>query len=414
MRRRHGSSAMRASVPFPLVALVSITILAACSQSHRSEPSISDLVVRRGDFVSQVLLTGELIARQSDELTVPRSPSWQVEIRWLVDDGAVVEAGAPIAILDSSSFTADLEDRRLKAAESRRRIEKIAAEGAAAEAEKAFAVEEKRAAVEKARARANVPADLLPPSEVEERKTALVEAVTELTKAEAELETRRVVGRSDLEVERLALARAERDISAAESVRAALELRAPRAGVVLLGRHPWEERKLREGDTVWVGMTVASLPRLDSLAVDASLPDVDDGRIAPGMVASCVLDALPRDSYPCRIAEIAPVAAETAAGAALRRFFRVRVDLGDHDPSRLRPGMSVRITVDSEKRTNVLLAPRAGLDLAGPKPSARLVDGRAIDVRLGPCGPLDCVVEQGLDEGARLRLKPTSSRGERS
>ena len=49
----------------------------------------------------------------------------------------------------------------------------------------------------------------------------------------------------------------------------------------LTGDHPWEGRKLQEGDTVWVGMTVASLPDLDSMIVEASLSDVDDGRIAP-------------------------------------------------------------------------------------------------------------------------------------
>ena len=34
---------------------------------------------------------------------------------------------------------------------------------------------------------------------------------------------------------------------------------APRAGMVLIGDHPWEGRKMRVGDNVWVGMAVASL-----------------------------------------------------------------------------------------------------------------------------------------------------------
>lgn len=397
----------------PWLGLLATALLggSACQRSS-VEVSANDLVVRRGTFENRVLMTGELVARQADDLTVPRSPSWQVQLRWLIDDGSAVEAGAPIATLDSSSFASDLEDRRLKAAESARRIERLAAEGAAAEAEKSFAVDEKRTALEKARARAEVPADLLPPSEIEERKTALVEAQAALTKAEADLVAQKVASRSDLEVERLSLAKAHRDIAAAESVRSALELRAPRAGVVLIGRHPWEDRKLREGDSVWVGLTVASLPVLTSLAVDAALPDLDDGRIAPGMAATCTLDAFPQEAHPCRIVEIAPVAAETAGGAALRRFFRVRIDLEKLDPSRMRPGMSVRVAVLTESRPNVLLAPRAGLDLskaylsnsAGSKPTvARLADGGEAKVVLGPCGALDCVVEQGLSEGARLR-----------
>lgn len=359
-------------------------------------------MVRRGELRACQLLTGELVAEKAESMIVPQAPGWQVQIRWLARDGSLVAAGEPVAIFDSGSSGSDLEDKKLKAAESARELERLAAEGESKAAEKRYAVEEKRTALEKARARAKVPAELLPLAEVQERARAAERAEADLEKAERALATGLAASRADVLIKRIELDRSRREIAAAEAGRAALTLTAPRSGLVLVGRHPWEDRELREGDSVWVGMTVASLPDLSSLGVLARLSDVDDGRIASGMAASCVLDAYPDRLLPCRIGDISAVAGEAARGARLRRAFAVHVALSGADPERMRPGMSVRVEVCAAPRKG-LLAPRAGLDLSVSPPRARLAAGSETPVRLGPCDPLDCLVASGLDAGARLR-----------
>jgi sRNA-binding protein len=67
--------------------------------------------------------------------------------------------------------------------------------------------------------------------------------------------------------------------------------------------------------------------------------------------------------------------------------------------------MSVKVEVRPETREDVLLAPRAGLDLGGPVPRARLATGESVDVKLGPCNRDACVVESGVRDGARLRSR---------
>ena len=66
--------------------------------------------------------------------------------------------------------------------------------------------------------------------------------------------------------------------------------------------HPWEGRRLQEGDGVWVGLPLAQLPELSSLRIEADLPDVDDGRIGAGMPATIILDAYPSLTFPARAA----------------------------------------------------------------------------------------------------------------
>jgi hypothetical protein len=170
----------------------------------------------------------------------------------------------------------------------------------------------------------------------------------------------------------------------------------------------WEPRKLQEGDMVHRGHTVARLPELASMQVEAALSDVDDGRVKPGMAAACVLDAYPQREFPCRVTAVSPVARESSRNSLLR-FFKVDLALAEDDPSIMRPGMSVKAEVRVESLPGVLLAPRAALDEAARPPRARLADGGWAEVEVGPCDAHRCVVTGGLEAGTRLARLPASA-----
>jgi multidrug efflux pump subunit AcrA (membrane-fusion protein) len=172
--------------------------------------------------------------------------------------------------------------------------------------------------------------------------------------------------------------------------------------VFVVEENRWEGgRKLQEGDMVYVGMTVARLPDLSSMRVRAVLSDVDDGLVRPGMTATCSLDAYPDRAYPCRVTAVAPVARESDRSSLLRAF-EVGLDLGAGEPGRMRPGMSVKVEVETAAAGGVLLAPRAALEPTAAGARARLAGGGWREVTLGPCDAWQCAVEEGLEEGDRL------------
>ncbi len=364
----------------------------------------SGLTVQRGTFRERVLLSGELAAERGDPLTVPRTEVWQLQVRWMAVDGSRVKAGDPVVEFDNSQFASELEEKRLTASNAGSDLDRVRAEARTAAAQKQFAVEKAKSELEKARIAAEIPKDLLSLRDYQERQLALKRAETALIKAQEELAAQNKGSATDVQVQRISLEKSQRQIRNAEESIAALTLRAPRNGMVLVGDHPWEGRKLQEGDSVWVGMTVASLPDLDSMIVEANLSDVDDGRIAPGMPVVCTLDAFPDRTFRGRVSDISPVARESRRSPLLRAF-PVRIALDQSDPQRMRPGMSVRVEVLGRERKNALLVPRAALDLTGGKPRALLAGGGAAEVRLGPCGAQVCVVESGVQEGARLRTR---------
>ncbi len=400
------------AAPYLSLFLVSLPLILACAGGSAAEggatrgPAGADLVVRRGDFQQRHLLTGELVARRAEVLSVPRTSSWQVQIRWMERDGAAVAAGQKLVEFDNASFVADLEEKRLEAERSAHDLARREVENTAALAEKGFAVERQRSEVARTELAAAIPEGLLAGRELQERRLALVHAQAELDKALADLEAQQRAGEAELVLERVKLAKARREIGAAEDAIRRLTLRAPRAGVAVVGSHPWRQRKIQPGDTVWVGLPVMTLPELSSMAVQAALFDVDDGRVRPGMPVECVLDAYAGERFPGRVTAVAPMARELAQDSPLRQF-RVDVALDRIDRERMRPGLSVRVEVLGERRAGALLAPRAGLDLAASPPRARLAGGGTRVVRLGPCGPHDCVVLGGLAAGERLIPSPT-------
>ncbi|MBC8070036.1 MAG: HlyD family efflux transporter periplasmic adaptor subunit, partial [Deltaproteobacteria bacterium] len=208
--------------------------------------------------------------------------------------------------------------------------------------------------------------------------------------------------RLEAQVKRIAFEKAERKLVAAREQLASLDVHAPRDGVVLIGTHPWEGRKLKVGDNIWPGLTIVRLPDLSDMVVQARLDDVDDGRIHAGMAVRCFVDAFADRPLAGHITAVSPVAQEVAQ-LSTRRYFTVRIELDEADPEILRPGLSVRAEVITRSIDDALLVPRTAIDLLTQPPRAQRAAGTEVELELEACDAQRCAVRSGLAEGDRLR-----------
>ena len=377
-------------------------IAAGCFSGYDSgAPAAEKLRVRRGAFRGDVVLTGELRAGRGDELVVPRLPQWQTSIKWLTTDGAQVKQGERVVELDNSVFATNLDAKRQAVAQAQQELQQKDAEWYADTLQKQIDAEKRRADYDKATLDAQVPKEVLSARDFQDRQIKFQRAEVELAKAVDILKTQRISVASDRQNLLIKLDTAQRELKIAEDALEQLVLRAPRDGIVVIRDHPWEGRKLQEGDGVWVGFPLAQLPELSSLRVEADLPDVDDGKIGAGMPATVVLDAYPQLSFPARVASVSAVAQESSR-QSLRRVFAAIVALEKLDTTRMRPGLSARVIVHAIGNPDALLAPRAALDFSSSKPLAHLANGKVVPVTLGPCNAQECIVKSGLSEGDRL------------
>ena len=381
-----------------LACVFAVTVAAGCFSGYSDERPADDLRVRRGAFISEIVLSGEVEAAAGDMLAVPPLPSWQTAIKWIADEGTAVKAGEPVVELDNGALTSELESKRQTAMQTVQELQQKEAEWEADLEQKGLEVEKKLSELEKARLAALVPRDLLSLRGYEEKQNTLRRTTTEHEKAVDLLKSRRTAVDAERQNLVLRIEKAQREIAIAEQAINALVLRAPRDGIFVIRDHPWEGRKLQTGDPVWVGFPIAMLPDLETLRVKAALADVDDGKIAVGMPVTMTLDGYPDVPFAGRITSISAVAQESQR-QSLRRQFAVMVELDRLDRERMRPGLSARVIVSREKRPQALLVPRSAVDFGGEKPRARLRSGGFKDVTLGSCNAIDCVVTSGLAEG---------------
>ena len=384
-----------------LALAAAVALLAGCFSGYDTTPASSPRV-RRGTFINQMVITGELEAARGAAVTVPQLPSWQTSIKWLAPDGVEIKAGERVAELDNTSIATELDQKKLAETQARQELEQRNAEWTADLREKTFDVERKRSDLEKAKIEANIPKEIVSARDYDDRQTKLKLATTEYDKARETLRAQQKAVASDRANLELKIVHVQRDVETSLRALEQMVLRAPRDGIVVIRDHPWEGRKLQNGDTVWVGFPIALMPELDSLQVSASLADVDDGRVAAGMPATVTVDGYPSVHFPATIASVSAVAQEEAR-LSMRRKFRVVVKLAKIDPALMRPGLSARVEIRRELLRNVLIAPRAAIDFSTKTPRARLESGRLVAVTVGSCNAQECVVRSGLDEGARLR-----------
>jgi len=187
----------------------------------------------------------------------------------------------------------------------------------------------------------------------------------------------------------------ERSASELRGRVAALELRAPAAGVVFgLPR--------RVGERVDPGQVVASVADPAHLRVRARVDEPDLPRIAPDQPISVAFDGIPDRRWDGRV---------TAVAAGLRDYAGRRVGevLGEiSDPDRrLPPNASVNVSILTGQKSRALLIPRAALQRDGARRWIFLWDdGRARrrEVTVGLLGISDAEVTGGLREGDRVIL----------
>ncbi len=358
-------------------------------------------VVARSTVEDVFLLTGELQAVRSDELTVPRLEGGRVQVKWVAEDGSEVEAGDTVAELDNTQVAQSLEEKRLRLTQAQISLEQREASLEAEGSQKRLELEKAKIEGEKARIEAAVPVELRSRKEWHEKQQVLLRAEAALQKAQSALATFEESYGSDLKVMRIARDKAAREVLAAEGSLKQLAMIAPRRGIVIVGRSPQEDRPLQVGDNMWPGFRVASIPDLGSMEILAYLPEVDDGRVVVGQGARVVLEADLTRCFKGKVEEVAAVAQD----ARFLGGFKVRISLEETDAKVMRPGLSARVEVVRRTFQNALVVPREAV-LRGVKGYLARRPGSAapLPVRVAACLPRECVIEQGLLEGSRVAL----------
>jgi HlyD family secretion protein len=135
-------------------------------------------------------------------------------------------------------------------------------------------------------------------------------------------------------------------------------IRAPFGGIAILYEtfRDGQKRKPRVGDRVWQNQPLLYLPDVSTMIVKTQIREVDLHKVAMHQPCSIRVDAYPETLISGKVTLIGMLAAERFDGGIGEKYFQLTVTLaGKND--RLRPGMTARITVNSENAADILFVP---------------------------------------------------------
>lgn len=387
----------------PLASLLLAFALIGCQSSSKQEaakpearPPIPVRVapVSRGTVDACLQTTGTLKAVR--ESKVGPKVGGVVE-RILVEEGASVQEGEPLVVLEGSSFRLAREEAAAALALAEAQLRQILT------GNRQEVIEQARGRLQEAQAHlANAELELRRVEKLFETGTVpkklYDQTVTQHKAAEALFRVAqegynmalRGATQEEVQVARAQVDRARASLRRAEQTLADATIYAPFSGVVI-------KRLANVGEYVsTMGQTpLLFLMAMDPLELELQIPEVNRQDVAPGNLVEIRPDALPGEQFQGKVTEIIP------AVDPLSRTFRTVVRIPNRD-NRLTPGMFCRVRLSVCKGKEVLRIPRSAVFQEAGQSTVLLLLGdlvRKRAVTLGGSDERHVEVLSGLQEG---------------
>lgn len=368
-----------------LLVVLAVASLTACS-GDTDNAGVPLETVRLAPFVETLRAKGELRSAEETPLNVPGSSFESRELVFMVEDGARVEKDQVLARFEASGARKNLSQQELELV---RNALKLASTRAQAEVNTAMTQTE----------RAQILGDLalseryaeLDPGASWVSKNELLDKLQDLgllnfkeDTAEWKIGHQKRAYSADE-----ALSLAQRDgvqasLNRSRDSLAALELRAPHAGVFRLNQN-WDGSKIQVGGNAWAGDDFATLPNLERLMARFSLAQSAADGLRVGQRVDVRLSGTGR--------VIAGKVSRVGSSASVRRRNNpvkfIEFDVAIDSDASMTPGQAVAATVylvDKAKvltvpNTALILDPEAEVAAAGTGPAA--IAGALADRREG-------------------------------
>ncbi len=371
--------------------------------ARSADEPVPVLRLERRSRVRSVTAEGYLKAVETTPVTAPGEGERSLKIAWLAADGGRVEVGAVIVRFDpteiETELSAGLDDEDIAA----HRLAKAASgrsstlRGLARDAEVA-----RREMAGAGEFESRDPA-IFSRKEILESRLDTELARRRLEHAEAVQTARDRLSAVEIELLELEKRKAALQAAKAKGALAALEVRAPHAGLLVLERD-WGGEPLRVGEVVWPGQKLAEIPRPGRIEAEVYVLEADAGGLAVGQAATFVVEAAPERVWRATVARVDNLARPRLRQQPVQYFAAALVPEGI-DPAAMKPGQRVAARIVLEELTEALAVPRQAVFEK---------DGRSVVYRGTGSGFEAVEVTLGASALGWWRWRMASPRGRRS
>jgi HlyD family secretion protein len=337
---------------------------------YRQTQAIVDLPsapARKGEFLVIVRCRGELEAGRSVPISAPIVPN--LRIAWMAPAGEQVEEGQPVIRFDSSSAQQQLVQKEAALKQAQATLDQAIGQAQITAERDQSDLKDAQYNVEKARLQ-NIDSEFVARIVADEAKIDLSVAEQKLKVQQANIDLHAASDKAKIASLTRQRDQAQADVDLTRSRIAQMEILAPITGFVVFANNysqgPMNSRQFRVGDNVYSGMSLAEMPDMNSLVMDAKVEETDRGRILVGNDVRVRIDALPELSIPARITAISPLA-ELGIEFPPTRSFRAYAAL-QHPEARLRPGMNGSMDIVINRIPDAISIPAKAVFTSAGKP----------------------------------------------
>ncbi|MBR9727160.1 efflux RND transporter periplasmic adaptor subunit [Shewanella intestini] len=382
-----------------LILLATLGLLTACSKDVT-------YTVNRGVLDQKIEVTGELVSADTINLKPPVIRRvWQYQIKMLVAEGAQVAKGQVVAQLDTSELVQRLS---VKSARLETTIQDIKT-STLRNAQKLQDLKLSLAEAEMNQKKAQLKVDISDAtvSEIDKKKYVIEATIANdkvaLVQQQIKLEINGAKQRQKMLVGDKQKFTSE--VAALKKGIQSLTLIAPRSGMVVYGIDAMGN-KVAEGQSIYVGDAILSMPELDNMQVNMTIPEVEAGRVKVGQTLKVRLDANPDRIFNGKIKQLGAVFRVKNQDVPLTIFDAVAT-VTKPDSSLMRPGMTAKVAIDVTSNKPQLLLPLDAIEYKNGQAFVQIegfFQNRLKSITLGKMGTHQVEVLTGLQAGDEVVL----------
>ena len=360
---------------------------------------------RAGMFEVIIRCRGQLKASRSVDIYVPMVP--QPRVAWLAADGSLVHQGDTIVKLDSSATEQQLQQMQAQLVAAQASLDQALAQARIDTEQDRSDLADSQFTVEKARLEASKQ-EIVSRIQGEESKIDLGVAEQKLKVEEATVDLHKASNASKIASLTRQRDKAQADVDLMKSRMARMQIQAPLTGFIVFEPNysqGWMNAKpFKVGDSVWPGGQLAEIPDLDTLQMDATVEEIDRGRIAIGQDVRVHVDALPELTMSGKLSQIS-LLAEQSNEFPPTRSFRAYAAIPKPD-THLRPGMNAGMDIIIDRIPHAISIPAKALFTRAGRPVVFLAQSnryRQVEVKVLARNP-DEIAISGVAAGAMVAL----------
>ncbi len=360
-----------------------------------------------GEFVVDVTTTGELRAKNSQEIKGPQGVRDfrvnNIRIQRLIPEGTIVKKGDFVAELDRSEIMGKLQDAQLDLQSAQSQVTQAQLDSTLELSQARdnlinleFALEERQIEVDQSKY---------------ESPAVQRQAVIELDKARRQLaqerknyETKVKQAEARLREVETELIKSQNEIQKIQDLMSQFTVYAPDQGMVIYRRN-WDGSKVTEGEQIsaW-SPVVAELPDFTVMESVTYINEVDIQKVEVGQLVEIGLDAVPDKRLTGKVTDVANIGEQRKNYDS--KVFEVTIEINESD-SLLRPAMTTSNNIMISRMNNTLHVPLEAVHAVDSLNYVFVKDGLSPvmqQVELGLINENSVVIHRGVSESDELYL----------